>query len=203
MGCAIAEAFAAQGCAVTAAVGPACPTPRGAGRVVAFESAASLLERLRAEWPAHDLLIMAAAVADFRPARPVAGKLRRESGAFNLALEPTEDILAGLAADTRPDQFVVGFALEHPAELEVSAAAKLARKRADAIVANPLETMGAPEVRGRVLLASGQWVVPSDGAPLPKERFAAWLAELMVPLAVARIRGTAPSPTAARPDPRR
>jgi len=203
MGCAIAEAFTARQCAVTAAIGPDCPTPKGATRVVAFESAASLMALLLAEWPAHDLLVMAAAVADFRPARPVAGKLRRESGAFDLALEPTEDILAGLANHTRPDQFVVGFALERPAELEDSAAAKLARKRVDAIVANPLETMGAPSVQGRVLLASGGWVAPEEGRSLPKERFAAWLADLVVPLAVARVRGTGPSPTAAHPDPRR
>lgn len=186
MGCAVAEALAERGCVVTAAVGPGAQAPKNAERTERFESAASLLSLLRTEWPAHDLLVMAAAVADFRPAAPVSGKLRRDRGAFTLALEPTEDILSGLSATTTAKQYVVGFALEHPEELEASAAAKLARKRADAIVANPLETMDAPTVRGRVLMADGSWHVPPDATPWPKERFAAWLVDLLLPAVRAR-----------------
>jgi phosphopantothenoylcysteine decarboxylase/phosphopantothenate--cysteine ligase len=189
MGLAIADAFAAAGCAVTAAAGPGTPAP-AAGRTLRFRTAADLLALLRAEWPAHDVLVMAAAVADYRPRSTVAGKMRREDGARTLELEPTEDILAGLAAGTRPDQFVVGFALERPDELEASAAAKLGRKRADAIVANPLGTMDAPDVDGAVLLAGqpARWLRP--GAPLPKPAFATWLVRELLPMAHAR-RGVA------------
>jgi phosphopantothenoylcysteine decarboxylase/phosphopantothenate--cysteine ligase len=185
MGVSIAEACAAAGCTVTAAAGPGTPAPAGA-RLVRFRTAADLLALLRAEWPGHDVLVMAAAVADYRPRATVAGKMRREDGARTLELEPTEDILAGLAATTRSDQYVIGFALERPDELDASAAAKLARKRADAIVANPLRTMDAPDVDGAVLLADppSRWLRP--GTPLPKPDFAAWLARELLPLARAR-----------------
>ena len=186
MGAAIAEAFSAAGCQVTVLVGPGAVVPQGAAAVERFSSAESLLNALQAAWPAHDLLIMAAAVADYRPAAPVAGKMRRESGPLRLELVPTQDILAGLASHTRPDQYVVGFALEEAAQLEASAAQKLAKKRADAIVANPLETMDADQVHGRVLMADGTWHQPPAGRAVPKPAFAAWLRDLVLPLATAR-----------------
>ena len=186
MGAAIAEAFSAAGCQVTVLVGPGAVVPQGAAAVERFSSAESLLNALQAAWPAHDLLIMAAAVADYRPAAPVAGKMRRESGPLRLELVPTQDILAGLASHTRPNQYVVGFALEEAAALEASAAQKLAKKRADAIVANPLETMDAEVVYGRVLLANGTWHQPPAGTAVPKPVFAAWLRDLVLPLAARR-----------------
>ncbi len=196
MGAAIAEAFAAAGCQVTALVGPGALVPQQATDVRRFSTAESLLKALQEAWPAHDLLIMAAAVADYRPAAPLAGKMRRESGPLHLDLVPTQDILAGLASQTRPDQYVVGFALEDASELEASAAQKLAKKRADAIVANPLETMDADVVAGRVLLADGTWHQHPAGAAVPKPAFAAWLRDLVLPLAAARAaaRATPPIP---------
>ncbi|MFO0963352.1 MAG: phosphopantothenoylcysteine decarboxylase [Phycisphaerales bacterium] len=193
MGLAIAQAFAQAGCQVTAAAGPgvaeaALREAVGAGAkpgaTARFRTARDLAQLLGNLWPAHDLLIMAAAVADFRPRAPMSGKHRRESGAFALELEPTEDILTSLAPATRPDQFVVGFALERPQELEASARAKLARKRVDAIVANPLETMDAPDVEGRVLCADGTWRAP--GTRLPKPEFARWLCGWVLPAALER-----------------
>jgi phosphopantothenoylcysteine decarboxylase/phosphopantothenate--cysteine ligase len=120
----------------------------------------------------------------------VDGKLRREDGPLTLQLEPTQDILSGLAGTRSDHQYVVGFALERPEELAASAAAKLARKRADAIVANPLETMDSADVDGRVLFADGRTTAPSGGR-IPKAAFAAWLAALILPLAEARVRATA------------
>lgn len=188
MGLAIAAAFREAGCAVTAARGPGVAAAPGC-QERRFQTAAQLLELLRAEWPAHDALIMAAAVADFRPAALRPGKLRREVGALTLELVPTQDILAGLGAQTRPDQYVVGFALERPEELEASARDKLTRKRVDAIVANPLETMDAPDVLGRVLLAGGDWIAPPER--MTKEAFARWLCAALLPRMVARCRTTA------------
>ena len=187
MGAAIAEALRDAGCTVTAVRGPGAPEAAGC-RDVRFRTAADLLASLRAEWPRHDLLVMAAAVADFRPAAPVAGKLRRESGPLTLRLEPTEDILSGLAGARRPDQFVVGFALERPEALMASARAKLERKRADAVVANPLETMDAADVEARVLLADGSVLVPPGGR-MPKDAFARWLAGEVLPRAERRRAG--------------
>lgn len=186
MGAAIAAALGQAGCEVTFLRGPGVPEVPGCsgGR---FTTAAQLLESLRAAWPGHDLLVMAAAVADYRPAQRLQGKLRREDGPMTLALAPTEDILQGLASTRRPGQYVVGFALERPAELMASASAKLARKGADAIVANPLETMEAPDVEATVLFADGSAATP--GRRLPKTEFARWLAALVLPRAAARAAG--------------
>jgi len=189
MGTAIAGAFLDAGCTVTLARGPGVATVDGCTDR-RFGTAAELLALLNAEWPGHDLLVMAAAVADYRPARRVDGKLRREDGPLTLQLEPTQDILSGLAGTRSDHQYVVGFALERPEELAASAAAKLARKRADAIVANPLETMDSADVDGRVLFADGRTTAPSGGR-IPKAAFAAWLAALILPLAEARVRATA------------
>lgn len=187
MGAAIADAFAGAGCAVTIARGPGALPPTQAVQQLAFGSAAELLTVLSQEWPRHDVLVMAAAVADFRPAKALAGKLKRASGHVQLDLEPTEDIVAALAAAARSDQFVVGFALEPEADLERSARDKLRRKGVDAIVANPLQTMDSVTVVGRVLLADGSWHMPAEGAAISKQEFATWLCKLVLPLAAKRI----------------
>ena len=176
MGTAIAAAFQARGYPVTVVRGPGVPAVPECGDRQ-FVTAADLLSVLRAEWPMHDVLVMAAAVADYRPAARVPGKMRREGGPITLALEPTEDILAGLAADRRADQYVVGFALEHPEDLARSALAKLQRKRANAIVANPWATMNSPDVDATVFFADGQSATP--GSTMPKPEFAAWLVQLL------------------------
>jgi phosphopantothenoylcysteine decarboxylase/phosphopantothenate--cysteine ligase len=184
MGTSICRAFLDAGCQVTLARGPGVASVDGCADR-RFGTAAELLELLKKEWPAHQLLVMAAAVADYRPARRVDGKLRREDGPLTLALEPTEDILSGLAGARHDRQYVVGFALERPEELTASAAAKLARKRADAIVANPLETMDSTDVDGHVLFADGRTMSPPGGR-MAKPAFAAWLAAVILPLAKAR-----------------
>jgi phosphopantothenoylcysteine decarboxylase/phosphopantothenate--cysteine ligase len=184
MGTSICRAFLDAGCQVTLARGPGVASVDGCADR-RFGTAAELLELLKKEWPAHQLLVMAAAVADYRPARRVDGKLRREDGPLTLELEPTEDILSGLAGARHDRQYVVGFALERPEELTASAAAKLARKRADAIVANPLETMDSTDVDGHVLFADGRTMSPPGGR-MAKPAFAAWLAAVILPLAKAR-----------------
>jgi phosphopantothenoylcysteine decarboxylase/phosphopantothenate--cysteine ligase len=189
MGTSICRAFLDAGCQVTLARGPGVASVDGCTDR-RFGTAAELLELLKKEWPAHQLLVMAAAVADYRPARRVDGKLRREDGPLTLALEPTEDILSGLTGARTDRQYVVGFALERPEELAASAAAKLARKRADAIVANPLETMDSADVDGHVLFADGRTMSPPGGR-MAKPAFAAWLAAVILPLAKARAAGPA------------
>jgi phosphopantothenoylcysteine decarboxylase/phosphopantothenate--cysteine ligase len=189
MGTSICRAFLDAGCQVTLARGPGVASVDGCADR-RFGTAAELLELLKQEWPDHQLLVMAAAVADYRPARRVDGKLRREDGPLTLALEPTEDILSGLAGARHDRQYVVGFALERPEELAASAAAKLARKRADAIVANPLETMDSADVDGRILFADGRTMSPPGGR-MAKPAFAAWLAAVILPLAKARAAGPA------------
>ena len=184
MGMAIAESLAAEGCSVTVLAGPGV-MPTGGLATERFVTAADLGRLLDRHWPSNDLLVMAAAVADYRPARPSAGKMRREDGPVTLELEPTPDLLAGIASATGPGRFIVGFALERPEELEVSARRKLARKGVDAIVANPIETMDADDVEATLFLRDGSARSPGAGR-LPKRAFARWLARTIVPMAAGR-----------------
>jgi phosphopantothenoylcysteine decarboxylase/phosphopantothenate--cysteine ligase len=84
---------------------------------------------------------MAAAVADFRPKAAAEGKIKKDAGPPEIILEPTTDILAVLGERRRPEQVLVGFAAE-TADLAANAAAKLARKRLDLIVANDVSAPG-------------------------------------------------------------
>jgi phosphopantothenoylcysteine decarboxylase/phosphopantothenate--cysteine ligase len=88
------------------------------------------------------VVLMAAAVADFRPVAPAPGKHKKDQGPPTIVLEPTPDILAGLGAAKRPGQVLVGFAAE-TADLLANAEAKLARKNCDLVVANDVSAPGA------------------------------------------------------------
>lgn len=117
---------------------------------------------------------MAAAVADFRPPRKSeAGKIRRSDQTLTLDLEPTPDLLASLGELARPDQMVIGFALEARESLIESARKKLKSKHMDAIVANPLETMDSDSVQATLLLRDGTSRSPEG--EISKQQFAGWL----------------------------
>jgi phosphopantothenoylcysteine decarboxylase/phosphopantothenate--cysteine ligase len=88
-----------------------------------------------------DVVVMAAAVADFRPASVASGKIKKHGGIPEILLERTPDILAGLGAAKRPGQVLVGFAAETD-DLLANAAAKLEAKRLDLIVANDVSAPG-------------------------------------------------------------
>jgi phosphopantothenoylcysteine decarboxylase/phosphopantothenate--cysteine ligase len=134
MGIALAAAAARRGADVTLiAANVALPEPAGVRRIDA-ETAAELAEAAQTEFRSAHVLLMAAAPADFRPTDPAAHKLKRE-GTMDLHLEPTEDILAGLAASRTPGQTIVGFAAEHGLNVE-RARDKLHRKGTDLIVLN-------------------------------------------------------------------
>lgn len=173
MGLALARAAAAAGHRVTLLLGPIQHPPALPPEIVVqpFSSAADLEQRLAVEFPACDLLIMAAAVADFRPVEVHGGKTER-GGRLTIELAATPDLVAGCAARRRPGQRVVAFALEEPGSLESRAKAKMARKGVDAIVANPLATMDAATIQGTLYRADGTASTP--GA-VSKEAFAKWL----------------------------
>jgi phosphopantothenoylcysteine decarboxylase/phosphopantothenate--cysteine ligase len=135
MGIALAAAAAGRGAEVTLiAANVTLPEPPGVRRVD-VETAAQLAAAAAAEFPATDVLLMAAAPADFRPTAVAGDKLKRQDG-LELQLEPTADILAGLAASRRDSQVVVGFAAEYGGDATGRAREKLARKNADLIVLN-------------------------------------------------------------------
>ena len=104
-------------------------------RVVAVETAAEMAAAVELEAPGADAVVMAAAVADFRPANPAGTKFKKGRGVPPLELEPTRDILASLGACKRPGQVLVGFAAETE-DLEANALSKLRSKKLDVIVAN-------------------------------------------------------------------
>ena len=132
-------------------------------RRIDVETAAELADAARSEFPDSHVLVMAAAPADFRAAEVSPGKLAR-SGSLELRLEPTEDILAGLAAARRDEQTVVGFAAEHGEGGVERARAKLERKGADMIVLNDISdsAIGFESEENAVTLidAAGETPVP-------------------------------------------
>lgn len=158
LGVALADRAAARGWSVVLLLGPTARTPSDSRVTLRkFRTTQDLGNLMDETFASCDALVMAAAVADYRPARPAsAGKLRRENGPITLQLEPTPDLLARAAAGKRPDQVVVGFALELRAELMDSARSKLRRKGADLLVANPLETMDADDIEAWILDPSGE-----------------------------------------------
>jgi phosphopantothenoylcysteine decarboxylase/phosphopantothenate--cysteine ligase len=139
MGVALAARAAARGAEVTLiAANAAIPAAPGI-RVIPVRTAAEMRDACGKEFEASDVLLMAAAVADFRPAAPVARKLKKEAGVPPaIELERTEDILLTLASTRRPDQVIVGFAAEHGEGAVDYGRAKLEAKGLDAVVVNDI-----------------------------------------------------------------
>jgi phosphopantothenoylcysteine decarboxylase/phosphopantothenate--cysteine ligase len=139
MGFALARAAQSRGAEVTlVAANVALERPDG---ITCREvgTAAELKETCEREFPECDVLLMAAAVADFTPAAPASGKLKKaDRDRLELVLEPTADVLAGLAAERRADQTLVGFAAEHGPEAVAQAQSKLGAKHLDALVVNDI-----------------------------------------------------------------
>jgi phosphopantothenoylcysteine decarboxylase/phosphopantothenate--cysteine ligase len=163
MGAALAAAAVARGADVTLVAGPETPAVPGARRID-FETAGDLERTLADLAPRADVIVMAAAVADFRPRSPVAGKLsRRTAGSeISLTLEAVPDLLAGLARARRGARpYLIGFAAEMAGgdALAERAAAKLREKRCDAIVGNDVSAreigFGADENAVTVLFGDG------------------------------------------------
>ncbi|WP_375416632.1 phosphopantothenoylcysteine decarboxylase [uncultured Hymenobacter sp.] len=144
MGYALAEAFAAAGAEVTLISGPSQlpdpPTPLIQTQRV--ETAAEMFAAAAAAAPGADVWVFAAAVADYRPARLEAEKIKKSGDTLTLELIKNVDIAATLGQSKRPEQFSVGFALETTDEL-AHARGKLHRKNFDLVVLNSLRDAGA------------------------------------------------------------
>ena len=140
-GYAVATEALALGATVTLVSTVTLPTPHGA-TLRQVETAAEMQAVVEEIAPIADVVIMAAAVADFRPKVAEPGKIKKTSGVPDIVLEPTPDILAGLGAGKRDGQILVGFAAE-TSDLVANAEAKLRAKNLDLIVANDVS---APRV---------------------------------------------------------
>ena len=139
-GYAVAAEAAARGASVTLVSTVGLPAPVGV-IVVTVETAAEMQVAMTDAAAAHDVVVMSAAVADFRPVAAATGKLKKHDGVPQIELEPTPDILAGLGASKRSGQVLVGFAAE-TADLVANAHGKLEAKRLDLIVANDVSAPG-------------------------------------------------------------
>ena len=207
LGLHLAEAAAARGCSTTLLLGPApieasekiarmvgtTNDPANAGtrakpgqdsdssvRLVRFRSSRDLELALQREATGVDVLIMAAAVADYRPAQPHAGKLPRTGQPLTLQLEPVPDLLAGVTPGLGARSIAIGFALEADAADHRRALAKMARKGCHAIVVNPLETMDSAGIDATILFADGR--EPARPGPLSKAHFAQRLIDIALDL---------------------
>jgi phosphopantothenoylcysteine decarboxylase / phosphopantothenate---cysteine ligase len=137
MGIALAAAAARRGADVTLiAANVALPEPPGIHRID-VETTAELAEAVRDQFAATQVLLMAAAPADFRATKPETGKIERGAAGLEMHLEPTEDILASLAPTKTDDQTVVAFAAEAGKNVD-RAREKLHRKNADLMVLNDI-----------------------------------------------------------------
>jgi phosphopantothenoylcysteine decarboxylase/phosphopantothenate--cysteine ligase len=139
MGFALADAAAALGAEVTVVAANVGLRRQPGVRYVDVATAADLQAAAEAEFPCADVLLMAAAVADFRPDTAAPGKIKKAGRSeLTLSLEPTADVLATLAARRRPGQTLVGFAAEHGEDAVAYGRAKLERKGLDAVVVNDI-----------------------------------------------------------------
>ncbi len=143
MGFAIAEEAAWRGAQVELVTGPVVLTTAKPGiHRTDVVSAAEMAEACKADFAGHDIVILSAAVADWRPAHQVKGKMKKRDGLSALDLEATEDILGWMGGVKRAGQLLVGFALETDDEIH-NAEEKLVRKNLDLIVLNSLRDVGA------------------------------------------------------------
>ncbi len=134
MGYAIAEAAIEAGHEVTLISGPVAITPPPNAHVVKITTADELYDAVHQHAPSCAVLVMCAAVCDYKPVENASHKLEKQTAEFALRLIPTRDILASLPHENR-HYVVVGFAAETH-DIEASAQRKLIRKRCDVIVAN-------------------------------------------------------------------
>jgi phosphopantothenoylcysteine decarboxylase/phosphopantothenate--cysteine ligase len=144
---------------VTLILGPVTEAVPPGARRIDLETSAEMSEAVHEEFPNHDVLIMAAAVADYRPKYRRHGKVEREgSGPLTIEFEPTEDIVAAAGRMKRPHQRTVAFSLEAgtPASGVERARQKMQRKGVDLMVYNPAATMNADEVESVLLYPDGR-----------------------------------------------
>lgn len=135
MGYSIAQAALESGHQVTLVSGPVTLTAPDGAKLIKVTSAAEMAEAVHASAPEADIIIMTAAVADYRPANPFDCKMKKLPGKLVLELERTEDILGTLGKNKKYSQLLIGFAAETD-DLEKNALGKLERKNLDWIAAN-------------------------------------------------------------------
>ncbi len=142
MGYAIARAAMLRGAQVTLVTGKTSLTPPPFVRVIETESAEDMYNAVMSNAGFADIIVKAAAVADYRPKNPADNKIKKKDGDMRIELERTKDILKTLGENRRENQFICGFSMETENMVENSRE-KLYKKNVDMIAANNLKTEGA------------------------------------------------------------
>ena len=142
MGYAIAREAMLRGAQVTLISGPTALKPVPGVKTLPVVSAKEMFEAVKQTLPQTDILIKAAAVADYRPASIAEDKLKKSDGSMSIPLERTDDILGWVAQNRHPGLFVCGFSME-TRDMVANSQLKLQKKHLDMIVANNLKVAGA------------------------------------------------------------
>ncbi len=142
MGYAIAREAMLRGAQVTLISGPTALKPVPGVKTLPVVSAKEMFEAVKQTLPETDILIKAAAVADYRPATVAEDKLKKSDGSMSIPLERTDDILGWVAQNRHPGLFVCGFSME-TRDMVANSQRKLQKKHLDMIVANNLKVAGA------------------------------------------------------------
>jgi phosphopantothenoylcysteine decarboxylase/phosphopantothenate--cysteine ligase len=156
MGYALARAALKAGHKVTLVTAPTALREPSGAEVVKLETAGDMFVAVKKYFARCDCLIMAAAVADYTPARPAKTKIKKSGKALTLRLKPTTDILKWAARHKRKGQIVVGFALEDKV-LRRRAEKKMREKNLDMIIANTPAAIGAEESSVLIKTCQGDW----------------------------------------------
>ena len=142
MGYAIAKAFSSAGANVTLVSGPTNLSVESHINHIRVESASEMLDKTKEHFHSSDLVIFAAAVADYKPSSVATQKIKKQDSQMTLELVKTIDIAGTLGQEKKPNQLLIGFALETEQEMEY-AVGKLERKNLDYIILNSLNDPGA------------------------------------------------------------
>ncbi len=155
IGADLAEAARRAGHTPSLIVGPITAEMPAGVLLQRVQTAAEMQAAVLGEFPKYDLLIMAAAVADYRPVSVSAGKIGRADGRLVIECEATEDIVAAASRIKRPDQRTIGFSLESRGNVTRSHE-KLRRKGLDLIVYNPIDTMSSRLIEAVLIYPDGR-----------------------------------------------
>jgi len=156
MGYALAREALKAGHKVTLITAPTAQREATGAKLIKVETAAQMFEAVKKHFSRCDCLIMAAAVADYTPARPARTKIEKTGKLLTLKLKPTTDILKWAANHKKKNQIVVGFALEDKT-LRTQALKKMREKNVDMIIANTPAAIGAEKSTVQIKTPDSSW----------------------------------------------
>ncbi len=157
MGYELVRAALKAGHKVTLITAPTALRKPAGAKIVEVETAAEMFEAVKKHFTRCDCLVMAAALADYTPARSAKTKMKKSAGPLTLKLKPTADILKWAGTRKKAGQIIVGFALEDKA-LRTRAEKKMREKNLDMIIANTPAAIAAEESTVLMKIAGGRWI---------------------------------------------